>query len=48
MSCDTLSLALAKKQLRERIETGLNSGPCRRLTAERVAQLKEQALGKRR
>jgi hypothetical protein len=48
MLSDTLSLALAKKQLREYIETGLNSGPCRPLTAERVARLKEQALGKRR
>jgi len=35
----------AKKRLRELIEEGLNSGPSRVLTAERVAELKRQALG---
>jgi len=48
MPSDTISLALAKKRLRERIEAGLNSGPGRPLAAERVAQLKGQAFGKRR
>ncbi len=48
MRIDTLILALTKKRLREHIEAGLNSGPSRPLTAERVAQLKEQALGNRR
>lgn len=48
MHIDNLILALAKKRLRERIEAGRNSGPSRPLTSERVAQLKEQALGKRR
>jgi antitoxin ParD1/3/4 len=35
----------AKKRLRELIEEGLNSGPGRALTTERVAELKRQALG---
>ena len=35
----------AKKRLRELIEEGLNSGPGRALTIERVAELKRQALG---
>jgi hypothetical protein len=48
MNTGTPNLALAKQRLRERIEAGRNSGPSRPLTAERVAQLKEQALGKRR
>ena len=38
----------AKKRLRELIEEGLNSGPGRALTPQRVAQLNRQALGKRR
>ena len=48
MHLDNLTLAQAKKRLRERIEAGRNSGPSRPLTPERVAQLKERALGKRR
>jgi hypothetical protein len=48
MHIDSPNLALAKQRLRERIEAGRNSGPSRPLTPERVAQLKEQALGKRR
>jgi antitoxin ParD1/3/4 len=35
----------AKKRLRELIEEGLNSGPGRALTTERVAELKRLALG---
>jgi antitoxin ParD1/3/4 len=35
----------AKKRLRELIEEGLNSGPARALTTERVAELKGRALG---
>ena len=35
----------AKKRLRELIEEGLNSGPGRALTIDRVAELKRQALG---
>ncbi len=35
----------AKKRLRELIEEGLNSGPGRAMTVERVAALKRQALG---
>lgn len=38
----------ARKRLRELIEEGLNSGPARELTPRRAAQLKKQALGKRR
>lgn len=38
----------AKKRLRELIEEGLSSGPGQALTPRRVAQLKQQALGKRR
>jgi antitoxin ParD1/3/4 len=38
----------AKKRLRELIEEGLNSGPGQALTPQRAAQLKKQALGKRR
>ena len=34
--------------LRELIEEGLNSGPGQALTPQRAAQLKKQALGKRR
>ncbi len=36
----------AKKRLRELIEQGLNSGPSRALTPQRVARLKKQALGR--
>jgi len=37
----------ARQRLRERIKAGLNSGPGRPLTVQRVARLKEQALGQR-
>ena len=38
----------ARKRLRALIEEGLNSGPARALTPDRVARLKKQALGPRR
>lgn len=38
----------ARKRLRELIEEGLNAGPGRTLTPQRVAQLKKQVLGKLR
>jgi uncharacterized protein YoaH (UPF0181 family) len=35
----------AKKRLRELISQGLNSGPARALTQQRIAQLKKRAFG---
>lgn len=38
----------ARKRLRELIQEGLASGPSRPFTPKRAAQLKRQALGRRR
>ncbi len=38
----------AKRRLRELIEEGLQSGPARTLTPKVAAELRQQALGRRR